>query len=472
MGSQHHMIRRGVLEVELAGTEAEGVRVQRRLAELCRDGLARALERGLDGAAPPEEDLWVIDRMAVDLGSVPLERLEHDFADALIQAVGRQIRERAAGLGGSLQRPGRTAAGVPATTGEAASASPSPADRRRTPAEAAFEAFAYFLRTGALPWWYRLPEGEAFETAIMASWPKGVPPPAYGRLATDLSAPAALRTRLVRQFSAPFLDALLSSVWPDGAQVVRAILARLERDATEPAELQATEALWRTAFARASAGPGGPAADQVFALWLASGTGVEELLRAVAIPEPVPPPPQGEAKPGRPAEARLDLDEGVYVECAGLVLLHPFLPRLFEVLELTSGADLVRPDRALGLLHFLATGERLAPEHTLVLPKRLCSLPLEAPAPAPSPLTPAEEDEATAMLQAVVSHWGALGDASVDALRGTFLTRPGKLSHRGEDEILQVEPQSFDILLDQLPWGIGAVRLPWMTDILWVEWTH
>jgi hypothetical protein len=55
-------------------------------------------------------------------------------------------------------------------------------------------------------------------------------------------------------------------------------------------------------------------------------------------------------------------------------------------------------------------------------------------------------------------------------LRGTFLTRPGKLSMRGGDYLLQVEEQSFDVLLDHLPWSISAVRLPWMARIIWVEW--
>ena len=85
-------------------------------------------------------------------------------------------------------------------------------------------------------------------------------------------------------------------------------------------------------------------------------------------------------------------------------------------------------------------------------------------------MTEAEQAEADLLLAAVIDHWTALGDASPDALRGTFLTRPGKLSRRGDDDVLQVEPQSFDILLDRLPWGIGAVRLPWMTRPLWVEW--
>src|SRR5262249_48913466 len=137
--------------------------------------------------------------------------------------------------------------------------------------------------------------------------------------------------------------------------------------------------------------------------------------------------------------AHIDLVEGVCVNCAGLVLLHPFLPRLFEVLDTTKDDELVQHDRALCLLHFLATGERRAPEYELLFPKLLCNLPLEAPVGAPRALTSAEEEEALALLEAVVRHWDALGDTSVDALRGTYLARPGKFFQRNNgDDVLQV----------------------------------
>src|SRR5262249_43673767 len=60
------------------------------------------------------------------------------------------------------------------------------------------------------------------------------------------------------------------------------------------------------------------------------------------------PPGVGTAAAERTEPAlRIDLEEGVYVECAGLVLLHPFLPRLFEALGITREDRLVQPDRAL-----------------------------------------------------------------------------------------------------------------------------
>ena len=51
------------------------------------------------------------------------------------------------------------------------------------------------------------------------------------------------------------------------------------------------------------------------------------------------------------------------------------------------------------------------------------------------------------------------------------MLRPGKLTLRGDrDWLLQVESSGCDVLLDQLPWSISTIRLPWMESLLWVEW--
>ncbi|RWX47191.1 hypothetical protein H206_02503, partial [Candidatus Electrothrix aarhusensis] len=162
--------------------------------------------------------------------------------------------------------------------------------------------------------------------------------------------------------------------------------------------------------------------------------------------------------------------EGIYINNAGLVLLHPFLPQFFGALGIAGEEQLLRPERALCVLHFLTTGQPVAPEYELMLPKVLCNIPLDMPVEADVDLTDEEQDEADALLKAVVDHWQALRNTTPDGLRGTFLSRSGKISLRGEDLLLQVEPQTWDIMLEQLPWGISMIRLPWMERMLWVEW--
>lgn len=192
-----------------------------------------------------------------------------------------------------------------------------------------------------------------------------------------------------------------------------------------------------------------------------------------ALPEAVPPPApassalQFAAKHHTPSVL---LAEGIYISNAGLVLLHPFLPQFFTALGITADKQLLQPERALCLLHFLATGQPVAPEYELMLPKLLCNIPLEEPVESDVALTAAEQDEAVSLLKAVIRHWEALRSTSPDSLRGTFFVRPGKISLRDGDWLLQVEPQTWDILLDQLPWGIGMIKLPWMDRLLHVEW--
>jgi hypothetical protein len=121
-------------------------------------------------------------------------------------------------------------------------------------------------------------------------------------------------------------------------------------------------------------------------------------------------------------------------------------------------------------MHFLTTGQVIAPEYELMLPKILCNIPLETPVDSEVTSTAGEQEEAVALLEAVVGHRAALRNTTPDALRGTFLLRPGKISLRDGDWLLQVELNSVDLLLELLPWGISPIKLPWMEKMLWVEW--
>lgn len=182
--------------------------------------------------------------------------------------------------------------------------------------------------------------------------------------------------------------------------------------------------------------------------------------------------------PIRPAPVPLpetppNAQEGFYLNNAGLVLLHPFLSTLFKKLELVGGVDFETPasrQRAVCILHFLATGQSQTPEYQLILPKFLCGIPFNVPLDHTIRLTTTETDEAENMLQAAIEHWSALGSTSPDGLREGFLQREGKLSKTDAGWILEVERKTLDILLNSLPWGISMVKFPWMPEPLRVQW--
>jgi hypothetical protein len=166
-------------------------------------------------------------------------------------------------------------------------------------------------------------------------------------------------------------------------------------------------------------------------------------------------------------------DEPLFIGNAGLVLATPYLPRLFEMLGLVRDKAFASPDgaaRAVLLCEYLVSGEASAPEPLLALNKLVCGLPLAAPVPRAIELLPQEREAIEGLLQALITHWTALGKTSVAGLRQTFLQREGRLEHSDEAWQLQVQPQTFDMLLDRLPWGYTPVRFPWMPEVLHVHW--
>lgn len=166
-------------------------------------------------------------------------------------------------------------------------------------------------------------------------------------------------------------------------------------------------------------------------------------------------------------------EEGLFVQYAGIVLIHPFLSTLFKRLQWVKEGkfeDDQSKQKALHLLHYAATGREEAEEYELVVPKILCNWPLAMPIERDVELNKNELDETDRMLIAVIEQWPVLQNTSADGLREGFLQRKGKYFKRNDKRYLQIESASIDVLLDQLPWNMGIIKLPWMKDMLWVEW--
>lgn len=176
-----------------------------------------------------------------------------------------------------------------------------------------------------------------------------------------------------------------------------------------------------------------------------------------------------------PADDHPD-NEAIYVVNAGLVLLANYAPRLFGMLGLVRDdafVDEAARHRAVHCLVYLSDGHFDSEEHEWVLNKLLCGVPIDEVVP------PAEAmDDALPVLDgllgAVIAHWKALGHTTPDGLRKTFLRRLGNLveheAHEGGHWRLKMQPGPFDVLLDQLPWGYGTIRLPWMKGAIHVDW--
>lgn len=164
------------------------------------------------------------------------------------------------------------------------------------------------------------------------------------------------------------------------------------------------------------------------------------------------------------------LNEGVFISNAGQVIIAPFLPALFRHTGLLQDDKLQDPGTALSLLHYCIYGVSDPAEFSLLLPKLLCGLDPDAVADVAQVTDKHLLSEADQMLTSVIEHWQVLKNTSTDGFREAFLQRNGRLRFANNRWLLQVEHQSYDMLLQQLPWSIQMIQFPWMPYMLHTEW--
>ena len=192
-------------------------------------------------------------------------------------------------------------------------------------------------------------------------------------------------------------------------------------------------------------------------------------LRSDAVSRDEPVPRRDPALPGSVA-AR---GAAIYIGNAGLVLATPYLPRLFARLGMIAHGSFIDSEaaaRAALLLQFLVDGTQEAPEHTLPLNKLMCGIDLNTPIGREIDVTATERQAVEGLLNAMIRNWPSIGHTSIAGLRESFMRREGALTCKGDAWELLVEPRSFDMLLDQLPWGFKTTKYPWMERVLHVEW--
>lgn len=162
----------------------------------------------------------------------------------------------------------------------------------------------------------------------------------------------------------------------------------------------------------------------------------------------------------------------LYVENAGLVLIHPFLKSLFENCKLLGKDNTINnPEVGAHLLHYIATGKEQDYENAMAFEKFLCNIPLSQPIERNIFLSEEMKKEAEAMLQAVLSNWDIMKTSSAELLQNEFLQRPAKLTINGDESpTIIIERKTQDILLDKLNWNLSIIKLAWKKRIIYVNW--
>jgi hypothetical protein len=159
----------------------------------------------------------------------------------------------------------------------------------------------------------------------------------------------------------------------------------------------------------------------------------------------------------------------VFIRNAGMVLLSPYLPTLFDRLGLLTTSENGAPrfqgeeatSRAVHLLQYLVD---------MVLNKLVCGIPVVQP--VARSIAPAAADLALCddMLRAVIANWTAIANTSLAGLRETFLQRDGRLQRGDAKWTLHVQRKTLDVLTDRVPWGFSLVYHRWMADPIHVTW--
>ena len=180
-------------------------------------------------------------------------------------------------------------------------------------------------------------------------------------------------------------------------------------------------------------------------------------------------------EPAHKPEKTVEQEEFIYIKNAGIVILHPFFPQLFEnsvLIREEQWVDEEAMQLALQIMGFLSTGNEMTEEFDMPLNKILCGMEIQDPIGEEARIPENLQSACEELLRAVIGHWGALKNTGIDAFRETFLNRPGKLAKVDNGWLLQVEQKAVDVLMNKLPWGIGTIKLPWMREILFTEWAY
>lgn len=158
---------------------------------------------------------------------------------------------------------------------------------------------------------------------------------------------------------------------------------------------------------------------------------------------------------------------------AGIVILYPYLPRLFSMLSLIENGDFKDKNariKAIFILHYAVWEREEADELELAINKLFVGMEISDPIPQKVELSTQEKETVSSMLNGVLQNWRKLQHSSIMALRETFLRRNGKLEEKEDAFYLTVEEKAYDILMDSIPWNFRMVKMPWMKKPVIVKW--
>jgi len=457
--------------------EQDTLGLQKKVSDLFKYELSDHLQQMLDELFP-DETVTRIDSLQLDLGKITTQNFENEFKAAFLGSLKENLQ---ASKDDALTRPDESV---------------------KSSVRYNLDTFLYFLEHGSLPWYSTKLNISNWEQQLLKEFSDQEYKAVLNWLRDKSAVNATVIERLVRQFSKSLPEALLFALradlrpkWPELFNDFQIILNYFYKKPE-----QAVIHFWQVTFQQLLQVPHQSEGFEFEVLkdcvryadksnlgeiraadieLIRSGLKTAEVLTAFNQAINDPQLINRDAEANRTVKTRdrksgnLGSAEPLYVNNSGIVLLHPFLQSYFTGLKLYGDngfIDQPRRERAVLLLHYLATSETEAAEFDLILEKILCGLGLEDTLPVALDLTEEEKIESDKLLEAVISYWEPLKNTSIAGLQNTFLQREGRLELKDNGWLLTVEQKTVDILLGKLPWGFGTIRLPWMQEILSVDW--
>ena len=439
MDRNSHIIESQVLEVETT-RNVDALAFQRRLRALYYQDLLPRIE-ALFVRYTAAGEVIRMDKMAVEVLVVDPADWEKGFVEATLQQLASTLRQSPATPKGGRQSPGGDHA------------------------YDALESLVYFLEHGTMPWYASGKNLAAVESEALHMSPAEL----GARLRPMILEAGTTRERAVYQFS----DALLAALFSGPA--LQFLEAWTLRYAAYPGGVRTRLVFWNAVIdTEAPREPSSHLADnRVLGCYLRHHTAeereglyarlpakvrfqAETALRTTSKgPAPSPGSENGDAA-SRGKEKETGSDR-LFIDNAGLVILHPFLEPFFERVGLCHEHRFISAEaqrRAVLLTQYMVSPREHIPECVLGLNKFLCGYPPQQTLENRITIAEEENAEITRLLNGVTGHWKMHGVAVVtteEHLRTAFLQRPGKLCSMTDGWLLQVEVKSYDIVMNGLP---------------------
>tara|TARA_B110000305_G_scaffold40412_1_gene41848 strand:+ start:24499 stop:29313 length:4815 start_codon:yes stop_codon:yes gene_type:complete len=179
------------------------------------------------------------------------------------------------------------------------------------------------------------------------------------------------------------------------------------------------------------------------------------------------------SKEGEVSQPDQEDSDTIVIQNAGLIILWPFFYRLFDkcgFLIDRKFKDDQSVQKGILMMQYLVAGSTEINENELVLNKILCGVAQRTQIDVKIELTDVELEMCDSLLLGVLKNWEKLSKSSVATLRETFLKREGILIPNELDYNLDIVKETFDMLLDTIPWNISIIQTTFMENRINIDW--